>query len=126
MVAARVKLEKGGENSSRPNDSKGTGNCGGGRLVVELGEEVWFGSYVREERQVIVFGQDERLRDIERAMQMKHQRIGRRWFVTGVLFENGFHVLQNVLPAADLAPCVFQFPFESANHEVIVIGRDDN
>ncbi|KAG0506048.1 MAG: hypothetical protein Udaeo_05890 [Candidatus Udaeobacter sp.] len=59
-------------------------------------------------------------------MQMEHERIGGRWFVARFFFENRFHVLQNVLPAANLAARVFQFPFESANHEVVVIRRDDN
>src|SRR5258705_4313671 len=98
----------------------------GERLLYDLGEKIWFGGYVREERQVIILRQDKRLRDIERAMPMDHERIGRRCFVARVFFENRFHVLQNVLPAADLAACVFQFPFESANHEVVVIRGDNN
>src|SRR4029077_12583986 len=99
---------------------------GSERLLYDLGEKIWFGGYIGEERQVIIFRQDERLRNVQRAMQMEHERIGRRWFIAGILFENRFHVLQNVLPAADLAACVFQFPLESANHEVVVIRRDDN
>jgi len=92
----------------------------------DLGEKIWFGGHVREKRQIIVFGQNERLGNVERAMQMEHERIGGRWFVARFFFENRFHVLQNVLPTANLAARVFQFPFESANHEVIVIRRDDN
>src|SRR5262245_8865470 len=98
----------------------------GKRLLHHLGKKIRFGGHVREKRQVIVLGQDERLRNVERAMQMKHERIGWRWFVPGFFFENRFHMLQNVLPTANLAACVFQFPFESANHEVVVIRRDDN
>src|SRR6476659_5928775 len=99
---------------------------GGKRLLHDLGEQIRFGGHVREERQIIVFGQNERLGNVERSMQMEHQRIGRRWFVARFFFENRFHVLQNVLPAADLAAGVFQCPFESAHHEVVVIVRDDN
>ena len=57
---------------------------------------------------------------------MEHERIGGRRFVARLFFENRFHVLQNVLPAADLAARILQFPFESANHEVVVIRRDHN
>src|SRR3954468_4648090 len=59
-------------------------------------------------------------------MQMEHERIGWRWLVGGLFFENRFDVLLNVLPAANLSPRVFQFPFQIADQEVIVIGRDDN
>src|SRR3954452_8635448 len=59
-------------------------------------------------------------------MQMEHERIGGRWSVTRLFFENRFPVLQDVLPAANLAARVFQFPFKSAHHEIIVIRRDNN
>src|SRR4029079_8500693 len=98
----------------------------GERLLYDLGKKIRFGGYMREKGQVIVFGQDERFRDIKRAMQMEYQGIGRRWLLGRFVFENGLHVLQNVLPSADLATCVFQFPFESADHEIVIIGRDDN
>src|SRR5215510_6337899 len=84
---------------------------GGKRLLDDLRQKVWFRGHVGEERQIIVFGQDERLRDIERAVQMEHKRIGWCWFVARFFFKNRFDVLQNILPATDFATRIFQFPF---------------
>src|SRR5215208_843095 len=58
------------------------------RLLYNVGEKIWFRCYVCEERQVIVFSQDKRLRNIEGAVQMEDERIGRCWFVVGVFFKN--------------------------------------
>jgi len=58
-------------------------------------------------------------------MQMKHQRIGRRWFVAGVLFENGFYVLQMSCQRQISRRASFNFHLRARTHEVIVVGRDE-
>src|SRR4051794_10753209 len=59
-------------------------------------------------------------------MQMEHERIGGRWSVIMSFFANRFHTPGAVPPAGNLAARVFQFPFKSADHEIIVIRGDNN